>query len=438
MKPLVLAVLLILSLVAGLGCGSSPVPAPTNPAGGSEANTPAGKTSSATKAPTKTAPSATPTHKPANSTPVATHTVAPNATATAMATPTQGKGVSKRILFARGSDVLLVDGDSKKVGLLLQNARQFAWSPDGRSIVFIRGSGKQAEIWLANADGGGQRQLTTNDRQDIWPVWSNDGQSIAYTSSPAAFDGTAPWLWRGYGVDPASIGAWAAAAEVWLVDASGANNRRLAAGFGASWAPEGKRLAFHRLVGQAKGYVMVINSEGRNEWQLTASTTMEGPVSGGLFYGQLAWSPDGRDVVYGTASYAMLSDWGLLRKSATLSKTPAATLGQTGGYFARVAYSPDGQMLATDFYGSDGKGASDGLAVFWQDHPSTINFYNQQISLTASRVLSVPAGHSPAWSPDGQTLAYAAANSIWLWDRASQQVTRLMEDVDANGGLSWR
>ena len=34
-----------------------------------------------------------------------------------------------------------------------------------------------------NADGTGQRRLTTNSVHDSWPAWSPDGKQIAFMSS---------------------------------------------------------------------------------------------------------------------------------------------------------------------------------------------------------------------------------------------------------------
>jgi dipeptidyl aminopeptidase/acylaminoacyl peptidase len=67
------------------------------------------------------------------------------------------------------------------------------WSPDGRWIAFTSNrtgtTGRDAnwsnntDIFLIPSDSGAERRLTTNEGPDGSPVWSPDGQSIAYTSS---------------------------------------------------------------------------------------------------------------------------------------------------------------------------------------------------------------------------------------------------------------
>ena len=59
-----------------------------------------------------------------------------------------------------------------------------AWSPDGERIVFVSELTGNDEIWVINADGSGEMQLTYNDWQwDKFPTWSPDGSKIAFWSN---------------------------------------------------------------------------------------------------------------------------------------------------------------------------------------------------------------------------------------------------------------
>ena len=72
---------------------------------------------------------------------------------------------------------------------------QPAWSPDGTRIAFMSNrSGREEsilysvnenyDVWLVAATGGAPRKMTTNEGPDTRPVWSPDGQFLAYMSVP--------------------------------------------------------------------------------------------------------------------------------------------------------------------------------------------------------------------------------------------------------------
>jgi Tol biopolymer transport system component len=47
-----------------------------------------------------------------------------------------------------------------------------AWSPDGRSIAFRSTRDGNPEIYVMNADGSGQRNLTRSPADEGWIAWS--------------------------------------------------------------------------------------------------------------------------------------------------------------------------------------------------------------------------------------------------------------------------
>src|ERR1051326_3347415 len=76
--------------------------------------------------------------------------------------------------------------------LSANEGREGVFSPRGDLIAYVRGPGtwyrkgyqgsSNDDIWICNADGTNNRQLTKNDRQDNSPMWSADGQTIYYVS----------------------------------------------------------------------------------------------------------------------------------------------------------------------------------------------------------------------------------------------------------------
>jgi len=107
----------------------------------------------------------------------------------------------QRILFtsSRGTDfpsrsevyeVPMKGGRARRV--TYSEGREGVYSPKGDQIAYVRGPGtwyrkgyrgsSNDDIWISQADGTGQRQITTFNGQDTSPNWSADGKSIYYVS----------------------------------------------------------------------------------------------------------------------------------------------------------------------------------------------------------------------------------------------------------------
>jgi len=97
-----------------------------------------------------------------------------------------------------------------------------AWTSDGK-IVYGSGAGGDINLWVMDADGTHQRQLTTERAPDFKPYASPDGRTIIFSS------------WRG------------GASHVWAVDTDGNNARQLTRRRAESYAvvsPDDRWLVF--------------------------------------------------------------------------------------------------------------------------------------------------------------------------------------------------
>jgi Tol biopolymer transport system component/uncharacterized RDD family membrane protein YckC len=156
------------------------------------------------------------------------------------------------------------------------------WSPDGRKIAFTRGtpSGPPYEVFVMNADGSGQRNLTNNPASDVGSSWSPDGRKIAFTRGPGTLD---------------------APSDIFVMNADGSDQRNLTKdspgeAFGPEWSPDGTRIAYTRGASATYRYepekipeIFVMNADGSGKTNLTNNPAPDrGP----------AWSPDGRKIAF--------------------------------------------------------------------------------------------------------------------------------------------
>ncbi|RYG06212.1 MAG: S9 family peptidase [Chitinophagaceae bacterium] len=86
--------------------------------------------------------------------------------------------------------VVNTDGVSKprKLTTAKEGAAQPAWSPDGRTLAFVRAAGGKAQIFLLSLDGGEPRQLTKHAYGASSPAWSADGRQIVFAGSISSRD----------------------------------------------------------------------------------------------------------------------------------------------------------------------------------------------------------------------------------------------------------
>ena len=94
----------------------------------------------------------------------------------------------------RNHHIYKIDVNGKNNKLIIKEASAPLWSPQGDKIVYYTtGIDGSSQISVANADGSGQKQLTTSVSPGWWdtgfprdgngnPKWTPDGQKIVYVS----------------------------------------------------------------------------------------------------------------------------------------------------------------------------------------------------------------------------------------------------------------
>jgi hypothetical protein len=117
-------------------------------------------------------------------------------------------------------------------------------SPDGRKLLFDRGTDAGFDIFVMNVDGTDARPLTTTGT-DYNPDWSPDGAKIAFTRQESA-----------------------ATSDIFVMNADGTKVRRLTDGASGAtnlnpqWAPDGSKIAYEAGVTGGPGGLVVMNPDG--------------------------------------------------------------------------------------------------------------------------------------------------------------------------------
>ncbi|MBM3498652.1 MAG: DUF5050 domain-containing protein [Armatimonadetes bacterium] len=186
-----------------------------------------------------------------------------------------------------------------------------AWSPDGRKIAFQTNRNGNYEIYVMNADGSGQTRLTTNAVEDLGPAWSPDGRKLAFGTN--------------------RNGNY----EIYVMNASGSGQTNLtnnAAGdHSPAWSPDGRKIAFQTTRdGSTEIYVM--NADGSGQTNLTNNAAED--------YSP-AWSPNGRKLAFYT--YRSMN-YDIYVMSADGSGQTRLT--DNAAFEAEPAWSPDGGKIA--------------------------------------------------------------------------------------------
>lgn len=312
----------------------------------------------------------------------------------------------KRILFSVrianqltfSYELWVMNANGTHIGRFLTQAsnRPYAstWSPNGKRIAFYR----NGNLWLANADRTGLRQIADAEFGAAAPSWSKRGL--------IAFD---------------------RAGSIWVINPKSEKERRIGPGSHPSWSPDGRRLIY---VTEPSGsmstdiFVMRANGSGRKRLTRTPSVSEIQP----------AWSPDGRWIAFTGKKgvYAMRNDGRKKRLVAAKGLQPNWARGANGIVYTRRTSLWNGFVLRTKLSGKNTRWLLRphlDAGPSWSPDGSRLAFTRDGVVFLVGQRGGIPSstgleGIDPAWSPDGENLVVASGlNLVIIKADGSGQVT---------------
>jgi Tol biopolymer transport system component/DNA-binding winged helix-turn-helix (wHTH) protein len=280
-----------------------------------------------------------------------------------------------------------------------------AYSPDGKTIAFVRTTSVSADVYSIPADGGVALQLTRENHLTLLGVaWTEDGKSIVYGGFGAwivpAKGGQSRQLFptpmassptiRGdkmvYSVYSYEENIWSTPLEgrqfrgAWRKEFASTHSEE-----GLRFSPNGKRVAFQS--NRTNSFeIWVSDPDGSNPLQLTNY--------GGPLTGSPRWSPDGQIIAYdsrpnGNADLFMVSADGGQPRQLTQDQSDEVM----------PSFSRDGKRI-----------------YFASDRTGTWNVYSMPVGGGAVTQLTTLGGFTAVESPDGKYVYYAkgfAQPGLW-------------------------
>jgi Tol biopolymer transport system component len=211
------------------------------------------------------------------------------------------------------------------------NADDFSpvWSPDHSQIVFESDRDDTQprtcfpncnyNLYIMNADGSGQRQLTSAPGAEWHASWSPDGKHLAYTAGDIGFIGGALYImdmqtgqstlllgdgfkdvaadWSPEGTQLVFTSYREGTMDIYVMNADGTDIRKLYGTnlqeYGPEWSPDGNRILFYVFdLPAIKQDIYVMDADGSNVQNLTNTAKVVDEAA--------RWSPDGSQILFHT------------------------------------------------------------------------------------------------------------------------------------------
>ena len=322
-----------------------------------------------------------------------------------------------------------VAGTEESLRLTKQPSIDFnpSWSPDGRYIAFCRIQEGETGIYIIPTLGGAERRVrkTLWEEQDFYEIfwsasrlsWSPDGKSLAF-SDRASLDEPAFSIFL-LSIDSLEVhrltsplrskGDFKPASSPALAFVS----LRSRGDFNPAFSPDGQTLAFTRVSHGVQSIYTVPVSGGDERSR----------ISGGTYNWGLAWTPDGRDIVFARAGWLAEDGW--------LCKIPLG-----GCEPERLEFGQGGVQPAIR-----------GNRLVYVRQMANLNIWRRKLSSLHSAgspekfISSTRFESGPQFSPDGSKIAFESTRSgpyeVWMCRSDGSGLVQLTHFNSHTGTPRW-
>ena len=413
---------------------------------------------------------------------------------------------SQNVLFMSGREIDLPakvelytvsinGGQPKRISVF--EGRDGSYSPDGKRIAYVRGPGtwyrkgyrgsSNDDIWICDADGSKNRQITNHNGQDSYPMWSTDGKTLFYVSDvtgglanltkislddlrrdhgsgrPSAAKPSRITRTTASSAAPhrAANGKWIAyecGPDIWIYSVKDGKSRKLnievnaderagAESFktfttGATefvWSPDERHIAV-----VVHGEIFLMTRAGGKTKRLTDNPAFDHGI---------AWAPDGRKILFLSDRggqediYSLESDDpehpDLMSahkfKTKQITNTPEAEFGISfapdGG---RIAFLRAGRLMTMDPDGKNEKILVADRNVFdyeWSPDGRWLCYAGMDGSF-ASELFIIPTTGATQQDPPRNITRFATYNSGVTWSRTGNKLAFISQRKGTTTGLS--